>query len=181
MGKRMFWWGLAGFLFTAAAGTLLHFAFDWSGGSRIAAAFSPVNESVWEHMKMLFFPVLAFSVVQFCFQGKYEPDFLAVRGLSALAGTALIPVLFYTYTGILGHRVLWADAAVFLLADALTFRMDGRLRRRDAFSALWLQFVGLGVLWGLAFLFVLWTFRPPVLPLFADPRTALHGLPPRQA
>ena len=32
MGKRLFYWELAGALFTAAMGTLLHFVYDWSGG-----------------------------------------------------------------------------------------------------------------------------------------------------
>ena len=40
MRKRLFYWELAGFLFTAALGTLLHFVYDWSGGSTLAAAFS---------------------------------------------------------------------------------------------------------------------------------------------
>ena len=47
MGKRLFYWELAGALFTAALGTLLHFVYDWSGGWGAAAAFSAVNESTW--------------------------------------------------------------------------------------------------------------------------------------
>ena len=31
MGKRLFYWELAGALFTAALGTLLHFTYGWSG------------------------------------------------------------------------------------------------------------------------------------------------------
>ena len=50
MRKRLFFWELAGFLFTGLAGTLLHFVYDWSGDSLWTAAFSAVNESTWEHM-----------------------------------------------------------------------------------------------------------------------------------
>ena len=32
MGKRLFYWELAGALFTAAMGTLLHFVYDGRGG-----------------------------------------------------------------------------------------------------------------------------------------------------
>ena len=63
MGKRLFYWELAGALFTAAMGTLLHFVYDWSGGWGAAAAFSAVNESTWEHMKLLFFPMLTFVLI----------------------------------------------------------------------------------------------------------------------
>ena len=106
MRKRLFYWELAGFLFTAALGTLLHFVYDWSGGSTLAAAFSAVNESTWEHMKLLFFPALVFSVVQVWALGRTYPDLLEVRAISVLAGLALIPTLFYTYTGVLGFHVM---------------------------------------------------------------------------
>ena len=70
MGKRLFWWEAAGFLFVAAAGTALHFVYDFSGGRALAAAFSAVNESTWEHMKIFFFPFFLFSVAQLWFLGR---------------------------------------------------------------------------------------------------------------
>ena len=175
MRKRLFYWELAGFLFTAALGTLLHFVYDWCGGSALAAAFSAVNESTWEHMKLLFFPALVFSVVQVWALGRTYPDLLEVRAISVLAGLALIPTLFYTYTGVLGFHVMWADIAVFFLAAlgmcALEFRLLGRRR-----AALWRQVAGLLLLWVLAFLFVYWTFRPPHLGLWRDPVTGGYGI-----
>ena len=175
MRKHLFFWELAGFVFTGAAGTLLHFVYEWSGGSVLAAAFSAVNESTWEHMKLLFFPALVFSVVQVWALGRTYPDLLEGRGLSVLAGLALIPTLFYTYTGVLGFHVMWADIAVFFLAAlgmcALEFRLLGRRR-----AALWRQVAGLLLLWVLAFLFVYWTFRPPHLGLWRDPVTGGYGI-----
>ncbi|MEG1594554.1 MAG: DUF6512 family protein, partial [Oscillibacter sp.] len=79
MRKQLLIWDLAGFLCTVAAGTLQHFVFEWSGGSSLAAAFSAVNESTWEHMKLLYFPLFLFSMVEFCFQGRNYPNFPAVR------------------------------------------------------------------------------------------------------
>ena len=175
MRKHLFFWELAGFVFTGAAGTLLHFVYEWSGGSVLAAAFSAVNESTWEHMKLLFFPALVFSVVQVWALGRTYPDLLEVRAISVLAGLALIPTLFYTYTGVLGFHVMWADIAVFFLAAlgmcALEFRLLGRRR-----AALWRQVAGLLLLWVLAFLFVYWTFRPPHLGLWRDPVTGGYGI-----
>ena len=130
MGKRLFYWELAGALFTAAMGTLLHFVYDWSGGWGAAAAFSAVNESTWEHMKLLFFPMFLFSVVQVCCLGRNYPNFLAARGVSTVTGVALIPVLFYTYTGVLGRHLLWADIAVLYLSVLGAFALDFRLLRR---------------------------------------------------
>lgn len=176
MRKRLFYWELAGFLFTGALGTLLHFVYGWSGGSVLTAAFSAVNESTWEHMKILFFPLFLFSVVQICVLGKTYPNFLAVRAVSTLAGLLLIPVLFYTYTGALGFHVMWADVAVFFLADLGAFALDLRLLRRGRFAEPWQQVLGLIALWALAFWFVWGTFRPLPIALWRDPMTGGSGI-----
>ena len=52
-------WQLVGFAFTALGGTLLHFLYDWTNNN-IVAAFTAVNESTWEHMKLLYFPLFFF-------------------------------------------------------------------------------------------------------------------------
>lgn len=176
MGKRLLCWELAGALFTAVLGTLLHFVYGWSGGWSVAAAFSAVNESTWEHMKLLFFPLFLFSVVQVCVMGRNYPNFLAVRAVSILTGLVLIPVLFYTYTGVLGRSVDWVNIALFFLAALGAFLLDFRLLRRSRLSAPWQQILGLIVLWALAFCFVWCTFHPVELALWRDPVTGGYGV-----
>lgn len=166
MGKRLLVWELAGFLWTGLAGTALHFLYDWTGRAPWAAFFSAVNESVWEHMKLLFIPVFLFTIVQACFLGRQYPDLFAVRGVTALAGTASIPFLYYTYTGALGFHSLWVDILIFFLADAGLFWLDFRLLRRGAVGSGWRQVAGLILLWAVLFAFVWCTCRPPDLPLF---------------
>ena len=176
MRKRLFFWELAGFLFTSALGSLLHFVYEWSGGSLAAAVVSAVNESTWEHMKLLFVPMFLFSVVQACVLGKNYPNFLAVRAVSILTGLALIPVLYYTYTGVWGQMRDWANIAVFFLAALGAFLLDFYLLRRNRLSAPWQQVLGLIVLWALAFCFVWCTFRPPHIALWRDPLTGTYGI-----
>lgn len=176
MRKRLFFWELAGFLFTSALGSLLHFVYEWSGGSLAVAVVSGVNESTWEHMKLLFVPMFLFSVVQACVLGKNYPNFLAVRAVSILTGLALIPVLYYTYTGAWGQMRDWANIAVFFLAALGAFLLDFYLLRRNRLSAPWQQVLGLIVLWALAFCFVWCTFRPPHIALWRDPLTGTYGI-----
>lgn len=178
MRRHLFFWELGGFLFTGALGAALHFVYDWSGQNPMAAAFSAVNDSTWEHMKLLFVPVFLFSVVQVCVLGWDCPHLLWSRALSTLAGLALIPVLFYTYTGVLGFHVAWADITVFYLADAALFVLDSRLLRLGRQRDLWRQLAGLAALWGLMFVFVLCTFRPPHIALWQDPVTGQYGVIP---
>ncbi len=176
MKRRLFFWEAGGFLFTGALGTLLHFVYEWSGGGTAAAVISAVNESTWEHMKLLFVPLFLFSVAQVCLLGRNYPNFLAVRAVSALAGLALIPILFYTYTGALGRNYDWVNIAIFFVADLGAFALDFWLLRRGRCSAGWQQLLGLGALWGLLFCFVWCTFRPVRLPLWQDPVTGSYGM-----
>ena len=177
MRKQLLRWEAAGFAFVAAAGTLLHFVYDWSGGSPLAAAFSAVNESTWEHMKLFFFPLFLFSVVQLWTLGRSYTNFLAARTVSVLFGLLLIPVLFYTYSGVLGDTVDWVNIAIFYVADLASFLLDFHLLSRGRLGALWQQLLGLAVLWALAFLFVWCTFHPPALGLWQDPVTGRFGIP----
>mgnify|MGYP000242375707 CR=1 FL=1 len=97
--------------------------------------------------------------------------------VSVTAGLALIPTLYYTYTGIWGDHVLWADAAIFYLSAAVTFWLDDLLHRQRRLWKMEYQVAGLVWLWVLAFLFVWWTFSPPHIALFRDPLTGLYGIP----
>lgn len=177
MRRRLLFWELGGFLFTGILGTLLYFAYGWSGGSALAAAFSAVNGSVWEHMKLLFLPLFLFSVVQVCLLGRNYPSLPAVRAVSAVTGAALIPILFYTYTGVAGRSFPWADAAIFVLADLAAFALDFRLLLRGRLSRGWQQLLGLAALWALAFCFIWCSFRPVRLPLWRDPAAGIYGIP----
>ena len=53
MKKSLTHWQIAGFFFVSVVGTLLHFLFEWRGESRLVALIAPVNESIWEHMKLV--------------------------------------------------------------------------------------------------------------------------------
>ena len=176
MRKRLFRWEAAGFLWVSAAGTLLHFLYEWTDGNLLSAVISAVNESTWEHMKLFFIPLFLFSVVQACAIGKSFPNILAVRAVSSLAGLALIPILYYTYTGILGQSVNWVNISIFYIAALAAFLLDLRLLRRGRFSSPWQQLPGLLVLWALLFCFVWCTFRPFPLPLWQDPVTGQFGM-----
>ena len=100
-----------------------------------------------------------------------------MRAVSSLAGLALIPVLYYTYTGVLGSHLLWADIAVFFLAALGAVWLDFCLLRRGRLSEPWQQVAGLAVLWALAFCFVWCTFRPPHIALWRDPVAGVYGIP----
>ena len=158
MNRSVSRWQTAGFVFTSVLGTLLHFLFDWCGQSALAALFSAVNESIWEHMKLLYYPMLLFSFVEYRAFGTQFPHFWCVKFWGLLLGLTLIPVLYYTYTGILGTSADWFNVTIFFLAAGAVYRLETALFHRDIpCRAGWAAFSGM-ILIGL--LFTLLTFFP---------------------
>ncbi len=167
-------WALMGFAVTSLAGTLLHFLYDWLGESVFVAPFSGVNESTWEHMKLLLWPMFVFAAVQSFFFRDRE-DFWCVKLKSILAGLLLIPVLFYTYNGAIGSSPDWLNIAIFFISAACAYIYEARLYAREKKDCPppRLSFIALCAI---ALLFVLFTFVTPKLGIFMDPLTKTFGI-----
>ena len=166
-------WQMIGFLFTAAAGTLLHFLYDWSGQSVLIAPFSAVNESIWEHLKLLYFPMLLFALVEDRFFADTYRNFWCVKLVGMGAGLLLIPTLYYTYTGALGVKADWLNITIFFVTAAYSYYLETRLLQKNAGKCL--PWVALGLLLLVGVLFVALTFLPLHIPLFQDPQTGSFG------
>lgn len=165
--KELKRYSLIGMIFVWIAGTIWHFVYEWSGNNRIVGLFFPVNESVWEHMKLLFFPMLLYA---FYMERRLKDTFPCIGSAllaGILAGTFLIPIFFYAYTGILGKNNIVLDVAVFLCSVAGAFLIVYRLAlscKADRFRTLLKLAVSV-----LAVSFLLFTYNPPDLEIFVDP------------
>lgn len=169
MKTKLSLWQLAGFIFTGVAGSLLHFAYNWSNQSLFFAPFSAVNESVWEHLKLLFVPMFVFALIENVFLGHTYENFWCVKLLGILLGILLIPILYYSYTGVFGINLDWINITIFFLAGLLAFLLELFLFPRlncKVVCTLWSLFF----LCVLALVFVIFTFMPPNIPLFEVPK-----------
>ena len=157
----------AGFIFTSVTGTLLHYLFDWCNQSRIIALFSGVNESTWEHMKLLFFPLLIFAIIEYrAVKGEYE-NFWFVKLIGTAVGISVIPIIYYTYQGIFGVNADWFNILIFFIAAATAYLVETKLFSsylRFTFSEK-ASVIALAVI---ALLFFIFTFFPPKIPIFMN-------------
>ena len=173
------------FLFVSILGTLLHFTYKWSGGSPIVALFSAVNESTWEHLKLLFFPMLLLTLLELALEmrrtgGKLTPEafhtakllpknFLMARTIGILAGMFLIIVVFYTLLGTLGKNYDFLNIALYFAAVIFSFWVEDKVRSKLPHPYFKTAVILLSVL---TIAFFLFTFFPPAIGLFADPLIA---------
>ncbi len=166
-------WEFLGFGVVSLLGTLLHFLYEWTGENAVVAVFSGVNESTWEHMKLLFFPMLFFAVAEYFFF-RERTDFWCIKLRGTLAGLIAIPVLFYTYNGVIGRSPDWINIAIFFVSAAIGFWVEYRKFRSPSCERC-PQRVALAVLCVIALLFAVFTFYPPHIGLFRDPLTGGFG------
>lgn len=165
---------IIGFVFTGVFGVLLHFAYDWSGKNGIVAIFSGVNESTFEHMKLLFFPMLAFAFFEKRWIKREMPNFYCIKLRGILLGLILIPVIFYTANGVVGKTPDWFNILIFFISAAIVFIYETKLFQRNK-PCRYPKAAKL-VLLVLALAFAIFTFFPPPINLFRDPLTKLYGI-----
>lgn len=175
MKKSLLFWQCAGFIFTAILGVLLHFLYNWSNQSPLVAPFSAVNESIWEHMKLLFFPMFIFALIENQFIGEGFQNFWCVKLVGILLGLILIPVLYYTYTGAFGVSADWFNIVIFFLANIAAYALEIFLFHQDTDFCISSK-TAFMILFSLAFIFILFTFVQPKIPLFRDARTGVYGM-----
>lgn len=175
MKKSVGLWQLFGFAVVSLVGTLLHFLYDLLGEAAWIAPFSGVNESTWEHMKLLFWPLFIFAVVQ-SFYFRDRGDFWCVKRKGTLLGLSLIPVLFYTYNGVIGPSPDWINIAIFFIAAAAVYIYETRLFNQEESACLISSRWSFFILCAIGALFVIFTFATPELGIFRDPRTGNYGI-----
>lgn len=165
--RNLKYYTISGIIFVLLAGTLAHFSYNWFGNNIIVGFFTPVNESIWEHTKLLFFPMLLYSFFMI-FQLKDDyPCIVSSLCFGILAGTLLIPVLFYAYTGLLGRDSFILDISIFIVSVLFAFQIAYRLTlscKAKPYTAFLCILTGI-----LFFCFIRFTCHPPALGIFAEP------------
>ena len=174
MKKNLFIWQFAGITFTAVLGTLLHFFYEWTG-VKIFALISAVNESTFEHMKLVFVPAFIFAIIQGIFSKNDYPCFWVVKLIGITIGTLLVPILFYTLGGSFGELSAVINIAIFFVSVIVGYLVELFLFNRLS-CKWWLTGLAITILVCILILFFVFTFYPPKIPLFLDPVTNGYGI-----
>ena len=167
-------WNFFGFAITSLGGTLLHFLYDFTNQNPISALFSGVNESTFEHMKLLFFPLFFFAIFQYFFFKEYQ-NFWCVKLIGVLFGLALIPTIFYTYNGVFGKSPDWVNISIFFVSAAIVFIVETKLLKQNKIKCRYPKICLLAICI-IGILFIIFTFYPIQIPIFQDPITKAYGI-----
>ena len=158
---------ILGFFFTFIVGTLLHFAYDFSGENFFISLIAPINESVWEHLKLLFFPVLLYTFGELLSKNEAPSSLFTANMIGVVIGMFTIPILFYSYTFLLDTNYLWLDITIFIIGIIVTFLVRNYLLKNQKLDVN-SNFYGCLFFFLIIVLFFSFTVNPPELGIFID-------------
>lgn len=157
-------------------GTLLHFTYEWSGENRIVGLFSATNESVWEHLKLVFYPMLILAIVEYFVVKKEANNYIEAKSLGIFLGIAFIIVFYYTYTGIIGKTFFIIDILTFIISIILGEWVSYKLMIRKSESTTLSKILSSAIIFYFLISFILFTYNPPNINLFKDPTQIMNRL-----
>lgn len=142
------------------AGFVLHFVYQWWPNA-VTALFSPVNESLWEHIKLIFWPFLGAALsLNRGRPGGIRPWLLVLPPMCALT-----LVLGWIYNVTLGGESMWVNIAIYVLVMTLGFWLATRFS--GPFKGVkWTLPIAAVIV--LALMIGWFTLYPPELLLFRD-------------
>lgn len=176
MKNKLFSLEVIGFIFVSAFGTLSHFLFEFFNENTIIALFCPVNESVWEHLKLLFFPYLVWTGIEYFIIKRKADNYFSSKIKGVLIGMVFILAFFYSYTGITGTESTFIDILSFFIGTAISFIISYEFMRNGRNGTRLVEIISICIFAVAAGLFALFTFYPPLIPLFEDPETLTFGI-----
>ena len=159
-------------------GTLLHFTYQLSNYNPIVGIFSAVNESVWEHLKLLFYPMALMAIIGgFTINKQYKNYWLGqVAGI--ITAMLFVVIFFYTYTGIIGKNIAILDIGSFVVGIILgEFVVYKIIQNKTEYKA---EIPSILLIIVIFLSFIIFTIYPPILPLFEDPIYGTFGLEPKR-
>lgn len=165
-------------IFTIILGTILHFTYNLFNNNLFIASFSAVNESTWEYLKLLFFPMLFFSIIEYLFLKNYtnKNNYIFSKSIGILFSIIFITIFFYTYTGILGFNISILNILAFIISVILGNFISYKLLLKNIKINNKIKNIFLIIIFLLFFSFIIFTYFPPNINLFKDPITNQYGI-----
>ena len=154
-------------------GALSHFFYEWSNYNKVIGILFPANESTWEHLKLAILP----TIIYFLF-GKIfikNDNYLFALFISLLVPIVVIPILFYTYTAVIGHEILFIDILIYLFAVLFAFVMCWLILLLNSLNKNYNVIAIIGLIIILTFYFT-FTIYPPNFFIFKDFTNNTYGL-----
>jgi hypothetical protein len=153
-------------------GSISHSLWPLTGRPWLLGLFTPVNESVWEHFKLIWFSVVTYLFSRWRCGWRLTSQDLLGFALSIIAADLFIAVVFYGYHQFTGHSILALDIGSYVAA---CFLVGPIVRRVRTWNIPRIDLIGIGAMIVIAIIFMVLTDNAPDLGIFRDGHTGRVG------
>jgi len=162
---------IVAFVIIGILGTLGHFLYELTNQNFLIGLFFPVNESTWEHLKLLFFPTLLYSLFEYLFSKEKTENYLAAVTFSLICGMFSIVVVFYTIRGIMGRNIDFINILIYFISIIVMLCKKRKILRSGKLTSKTALRVSEIILIIITVLFMIWSYNPPAIGIFTPPVT----------
>ena len=160
---------LVAFFTIGLLGVLGHFVYKWTGENRFIGLFFPVNESIWEHLKLIFYPALIYFGAEYLLKSQKEENFIPATIKAIYCGMLTVVTLFYVLGGVIGENLEFLNILIYFIAIiTVLIKRNKIINNGKTYSKtttlILLFFTALTVI-----LFAVWSYIPPSLGIFQPP------------
>lgn len=100
-------------------GSLLHFLYEITNDNFIIGLIVSKNESIFEHTKLMILPIIICYVIYYLKYKNNKDLWFSKMIINILVSTSLIPIIYYTYTGISGLELTFIDIAIYYISGLI--------------------------------------------------------------
>lgn len=165
---------IIGTIFSIILGPVMHFVYQWSGYNNITVFFASVNESTWEHLKLGFWPLFFWAIIEYFIFGKKIKNFIFAKFITLISFCILVPLFFYSYIAILKENFLSLDVSIFIISVIIAQFIGFKIIKLN--KDLKLEKLGLILLLIMIIKFLSFSFFSPHFFIFKDPVTHGYGI-----
>ena len=154
---------------------ILHFIYGWMPNTFISV-IAPVNESIWEHMKLIVSSSLIFSIFEYFIYKKKDivfDNFILSYAISCILGIIVYLLLYIPLNDIFGHKAYIAISLLFLIlifVQIVSYYIMNKSNIKHSSD------VGILLILIIYFAFGYLTYHPPKINLFYDYMNKGYGI-----
>ncbi len=158
----------------------MHFLYEFSNRSFIIGLFTPVNESVWEHLKLVYFPFVFLGILLNIFFNKnydFNVKVWNYINVSIIKISIFIVTFHYLYSFIFSDSSIIYDIILYYVSMLYGFKIVYNIFKKDN-ALLNVKNINFHILSLFIFfiIFIIFTIHPPKLNLFRDPISNTYGI-----
>lgn len=172
--KKLIITEFVGLLLCLILSFVFHFAYEWLDKSPIIAWLFATNESVWEHGKIIFYPFLLFSVIEYAIIKPDNKVFFTAKAIPLVFCIPIMVAFFYTYSGIIGKNYTAVDISLAIFLVIAMFAVSYKIIINGYVAKYWFIYLAVAILF--VILLITFTYYPPHINLFYDQLQNRYGI-----